>query len=139
MLSSEEMMMLNWTVILKRLLRVPWTARSNQSILKEINPEYSLEGLMLKLKICLTSWCKELIHGKDPNAGKVRRQKKKETVEDEMVMVSPTQWAWIWANSMRNQRTEESGIYRLHRVGHNLVAEQQLRVDYTKEAFSLDI
>ena len=31
------------------LLRVPWTARSNQSILKEINPEYSLEGLMLKL------------------------------------------------------------------------------------------
>jgi len=35
-----------------RLLRVPWTARrSNQSILKEINPEYSLEGLMLKLKL----------------------------------------------------------------------------------------
>ena len=38
----------NW----RRLLRVPWTARrSNQSILKEINPEYSLEGLMLKLKL----------------------------------------------------------------------------------------
>ena len=36
----------------RRLLRVPWTARrSNQSILKEINPEYSLEGLMLKLKV----------------------------------------------------------------------------------------
>ena len=36
----------------KRLLRVPWTARrSNQSILKEINPEYSLEGLVLKLKL----------------------------------------------------------------------------------------
>ena len=36
----------------KRLLRVPWAARrSNQSILKEINPEYSLEGLMLKLKL----------------------------------------------------------------------------------------
>ena len=34
----------------RRLLRVPWTARSNQSILKEINPEYSLEGLMLKLE-----------------------------------------------------------------------------------------
>ena len=35
----------------RRLLRVPWTARrSNQSILKEINPEYSLEGLMLKMK-----------------------------------------------------------------------------------------
>ena len=35
----------------RRLLRVPWTARSNQSILKEINPEYSLEGLILKLKL----------------------------------------------------------------------------------------
>ena len=36
----------------KRLLRVPWTARgSNKSILKEMNPEYSLEGLMLKLKL----------------------------------------------------------------------------------------
>ena len=35
----------------RRLLRVSWTARSNQSILKEINPEYSLEGLMLKLKL----------------------------------------------------------------------------------------
>ena len=41
-----------WIEVLKRLLRVPWTARkSNQSILKEINPEYSLERLMLKLKL----------------------------------------------------------------------------------------
>ena len=35
----------------RRLLRIPWTARSNQSILKEIYPEYPLEGLMLKLKL----------------------------------------------------------------------------------------
>ena len=41
-----------WTVVREKLLRVPWTARrSNQSILKEINPEYSLGGLMLKLKL----------------------------------------------------------------------------------------
>ena len=41
-----------WTIVLRRLLRVPWTARrSNKSILKEISPEYSLEGLMLKLKL----------------------------------------------------------------------------------------
>ena len=41
-----------WTVVLKKTLGVPWTARrSNQSILKEISPEYSLEGLMLKLKL----------------------------------------------------------------------------------------
>ena len=45
------MMLLNCGVK-RRLLRVPWTARrSNQSILKEISPEYSLEGLMLKLKL----------------------------------------------------------------------------------------
>ena len=41
-----------WTVCWRRLLRVPWTARrSNQSILKKISPKYSLEGLMLKLKL----------------------------------------------------------------------------------------
>ena len=41
-----------WTVVLeKTLLRVPWTARSNQLILKKISPEYLLEGLMLKLKL----------------------------------------------------------------------------------------
>ena len=41
-----------WTVVLRRLLRVPWTARrSNHCILKEISPEYSLEELMLKLKL----------------------------------------------------------------------------------------
>ena len=50
----------------RRLLRVPWTARkSNQLILKEISPEYSLEGLMLKLKLnTLVTSCKELTHWK---------------------------------------------------------------------------
>ena len=49
----------------RRLLRVPWTARkSNQSIIKEINPENSLEGLMLKLKL------QYLWPGKEPDAGK---------------------------------------------------------------------
>ena len=49
-LSAEEPMLLNCGV--GGLLRVPWTTRrSNQSILKEISPEYSLEGLMLKLKL----------------------------------------------------------------------------------------
>ena len=53
----------------KRFLRVPWTARkSSQSILKEISPENSLEGLMLKLKFqsSLATWCKELTHWKIP-------------------------------------------------------------------------
>ena len=54
----------------RRLLRVPWTARrSNQSILKEINPDYSLEGLMLKLKLWPPDVNSQLT-GKDPDAGK---------------------------------------------------------------------
>ena len=52
----------------RRLLRVPWTAkRSNQFILKEISPEYSLEGLKLKLKLqCFGLRCEELAHWKRP-------------------------------------------------------------------------
>ena len=50
-----------------RFLRVPWTTRrSNQSILKKINPKYSLERLMLKLKLQLAPWCEELTHWKRP-------------------------------------------------------------------------
>ena len=53
----------------RRLLRVPWIPRrSIQTILKEISPEYSLEGLMLKLKLSntLATWCEELTHLKRP-------------------------------------------------------------------------
>ena len=71
----------------RRLLRVHWTARgSNQSILKDISPGYSLEGLMLKLKLqyfghLMRSW----LIGKDPDAGKDWGQEEKGTTEDEMV------------------------------------------------------
>ena len=56
----------------RRLLRVPWTARrSNQSILKEISPEYSLEGLMLKLKLQYFDYLMQSqFTGKDPDVGK---------------------------------------------------------------------
>ena len=61
-------------------MRVPWTAkRSNQSILKEISPEYSLEGLMLKLKF--QYWqpdAKNQLIGKDPDAGKVEGRRRRE-------------------------------------------------------------
>ena len=70
-----------------RLLSVPWTARrSNQSILKEISPEYSLEGLMLKLKPIL--WppdVKNWLIWKDPDSGKDWRCEEKGMTEDEMV------------------------------------------------------
>ena len=69
----------------RRLLRVPWTARrSNQSILQEISPEYSLEGLRLKLKLQFFGhlmWRTDI--GKDPDAGKDWRPE--ESTEKEMV------------------------------------------------------
>ena len=72
----------------RRLLRVRWTARrSNQSILKEIRPECSLEGLMLKLKLPIL-WLPNSKNGliwKDPDAGKDRRQEEKGTTVDEMI------------------------------------------------------
>ena len=73
-----------WTVV----LRVPWTARrSNQSILKEISPEYSLEGPMLKLKLQYFGPpdVKNWLIGKDPDAGKDWRWEEKGMTEEEMV------------------------------------------------------
>ena len=68
-----------------RLLRGPWTARkSNQSILKEISPEYSLGRLKLKLQY-FGHRCKKLTLGKDPGPGKEWRQEEKGMTEDEMV------------------------------------------------------
>ena len=66
----------------RRLLRVRWAARrSNQSILKEISPEYALEGLMLKLP----PGAKSQLIGKDHVAGKDRGQEEKGVTENEAV------------------------------------------------------
>ena len=71
----------------RRLLRVPWTARrSNQSILKEISPGYSLEGLMLKLKLQYFGhlmWRVDLLE-KTLMLGGIKRQEEKGMTEDEM-------------------------------------------------------
>ena len=72
----------------RRLLRVPWTARrSNQSILKEISPGCSLEGLMLKAEtpIFWPLYAKSWLIWKDSDAGKDWRQEEKGITEDEMV------------------------------------------------------
>ena len=67
-------------------MRVPWTARrSNQSILKEINPECSLEGLMLKLKHQYFGHLMQRAYSLEKTPGKNRRQEEKVTTEDEMV------------------------------------------------------
>ena len=83
----------------RRLLRVPWTAgRSKQSILKEINSEYSLEGLMVaEAPNTFATSCKELAHWKRPWCGKREGGNR----EWGVWLASPTQWTWVWANSGR--------------------------------------
>ena len=112
-----------------RLLRVPWTARrSNQSILKEISPGYSLEGLMLKLKLqSFATSCEELTHwkrfwcweglgagGEGDNRGW------------DGWMASPTWWTWIWVNSGSWWWTGRPGVLQFmesQRVGHDWMTE----------------
>ena len=110
-------------------LRVPWTERrSNQSILKKINPKYSLVGLMPKLKFPIL-WPRNAkrscIIGKDPGARKDWRQEEEGTTEDEMVG-SPTWWTWVWANSGSWWWTGRPGMLQsmaLQRVGHDWATE----------------
>ena len=84
----------------RRLLRVLWTARkSNQSILKEISPECSLEGLMLKLKPnTLATWCEELTHLKKPWCWERLKEEETQTcnVFTGFVMEGCSPGEWIW-------------------------------------------
>ena len=84
----------------RSLLRVPWAAkRSNQSILKEINPEYSLEGLMLKLKLQYFGH-KELTHLKRPWCWeRLKARGEGDNRVWDGWMASPTQWRWVCVNS----------------------------------------
>ena len=69
-------------------MRVPWTARrSNQSILKELSPEYSLEGLMLKLKLQYFGHLKQRTDSLEKTLmlGKIEGKEEKQAAEDEMV------------------------------------------------------
>ena len=105
-----------WT----RLFSVPWTARRfNESILKEMSPEYSLEGLMLNWNSkTLPTWCEELTHWEKPWCWK----------RWDGWMASLTQWTWVWANCGRKWRTGKPGVLQsmgLQRVGHDWMTEQQ--------------
>ena len=75
-----------WTVVLEKILESPLDSKEIKSILKEINSEYSLEGLMLKLKLhYFDHLLQSQLTEKDPDAGKHWRQKEKRMSEDAMV------------------------------------------------------
>ena len=113
----------------RRLLRVPWAARRwNQSILKEINPEYSLEGLMLKLKLLWPPDVKSQLTREDPDAGNDWRWEEKGTTEDEMV----GWYHWLNGHECEQALGHSEGQGRLAccspwdcRVGHDWAAKQQ--------------
>ena len=92
-----------WTVVLEKTLeRVPWTARrSNQSILKEISPECSLEGLMLKLKRQYFGHFMRRVDSLEKTLmlGGIGGRRRRDDRGWDVWMASLTQWAWVWVNS----------------------------------------
>ena len=113
----------------RRLLRVPWTARrSNQSILKEISPGCSLEGLTLKLKLqYFVLLMQRADHLKRPWCWE--RLKAGEEGDDrgwDGWMASPTQWTWVWVNSGSWWWTGRPGVLQSmwsERVRHDWATE----------------
>ena len=110
----------------RRLLRVPWTARrSKQSILKEISPGCSLEGLMLKLKLrSLAKWCEELTHLKRPWCWERLKAGEGDDRGWDSWMASPTQWTWVWVNSGSWWWTGRSGLLQFMRLQSRTWLEQ---------------
>ena len=102
-----------------------WTVRrSNQSILKEISLQYSLEGLMLKLKLqYLATWCEELTHLKRPWCWeRLGAGGEGDDRGWDGWMASLTQWTWVWVNSGSWWWTGRPGMLQsvgLQRVGHD--------------------
>ena len=113
----------------RRLLRVSWTSkRSNQSILKEISPECSLEELMLNWNSnALATWCEEQTHWKRPWCWeRLKVGGEGDNTGWDGCMASPTQWGWVWVNSRSWWGTGRPGVLQsmgLQRVGHYWATE----------------
>ena len=112
----------------RRLLTVPWTARrSNQSILKESSPEYSLEGLILSWNSNpLATWCEELTHLKRPWCWERLGEGEGDDRGWDGWMASPTQWTWVWVDSGSWWWTGRRGMLQSmgsQSIGHNWVTE----------------
>ena len=113
----------------RRLLRVPWTVRiSNQWLLKKISPEYSLEGLMLKLKLWyfghLLWWTDSL--EQTLMLGKIESGRRRGYRGWDGWMASPTWWTWVWVGSLSWCWTGKPGVLLSmgsQRVGHGWATE----------------
>ena len=123
----------------RRILRVPWTARrSNQSILKEINPKYPLEGLMLRLKLQYFGHLMQRTDSLEKTLmlGKTKGRRRREHRGWDGWMASPTQWTWVWASSGRWWWTGRPGVLQSmgsQRVGQDWVNEQHSLIQKKKE------
>ena len=115
----------------RRLLRVPWTARrSNQSILKDISPGCSLEGLMLKLKLQYSGHLMRRAYSLGKKNNRCWERLKVGGEGDDRGwdgwMASPTRWTWVWASSGSWWWTGRPGLLQStesQRVGHDWATE----------------
>ena len=123
----------------RRVLRVPWTTRrSNQSILKEISPECSLEGLMLKLKlqyfghlIWTTSSLEKTLMLRKIEGGKRRAWQRMRWLDG-----ITDSWTWVWVGSGSWWWTGKAGMLqsmRSRRVGHDWVTELNWMIKSTQD------
>ena len=113
----------------RKLLRIPWIVRwSNQSILKEISPEYSLQGLMLMLKLQYFGhlmWRTDSLE-KTLMLGKIEGRGEGDDRGCNGWMASLTQWTWVWVNSRSWWWTGSPSVLQsmgLQRVGHDWATE----------------
>ena len=121
-----------WRRLLRVSLRVSWTVRRfKQSILKEISPGCSLEGLMLKLKL---QYCGQLMQRADSfgktlilgGIGGRRKRGQQRIISSSGWMASPTQWTLVWVNSGSRWWTRRPGMLQSmgsQRVGHDWATE----------------
>ena len=116
-------------MVLEKIFRVPWTARrSNQSVLKEISPGCSLEGLMLKVKFQYFGhlmWRADSLE-KTLMLGKIEAGEKGDDRRWDDWMASPTLWTWAWVISGSWWWTGRPGVLQLmgsQRVRHNWATE----------------
>ena len=124
----------------RRLLRVPWTARrSIQSILKVISPWYSLEGLMLRLKLQYFGDLMRRANSLEKTLmlGKIEGWGEGDDRGWDGWMVSSTQWTWVWVNSRSWWWTGRPGVLWFmgsQRVGHNWATELKQQEIWTQRS-----